>query len=980
MKAHRFKISTIVLMMLTSILFMGISCKEEPLVEDNKTEEGIAVKVQINFKVPQLDTPQATPTRSVGDNSKQFHLSLNEEADGNEAEKEKKIGTRADGKPLYNLWVFQFDTDGKTRKATKVSTTDKPINENVTIDVDLFIGKDQTIYLLSLGKQYGDKDLIGIKTLTDLETTSFDFVRYEDGLPVAIINNEDDVPYRGSCSGVTIIQLEKDGFGYVDYNQSAGFNGGIKMRALVSMVTFDCSYAVTGMTPSMLQMNNVPATFVVNDNTYKPNQFVNLPAIEFAPTDLSGGKRYVAKWYIAPNHQGTVTSITKEVDRYFYYTLNTNSEGAAPRDGTYIQFWAAKDGNPDNYALYYMFLGSNLTSDFNVNPHSHYRYRTDINTADDTNDKRIVFKTLKQSIDFAASNFTDSAPLLRGGNGYDLSAYPEMRPIEITALRGTVTVEVLENKADTSPIDPSNTWLRLSTYSNYTAAFNGRLSGDKNALATTITLNASTPGLFRLYLYSDEYEKYVSENSSYQKRSLFVRFTFQTSTGTSQTYTTQMNQRPAFYLGQFGGNFVSNDDEAYYSEGLVMEDPNSSRKLDYLSYMPSSWQLPRAYVGILEDEGYDIHDGRTTTINMAENKFGLSDISEPATATIAAPRYVNGHVDLYQYKYYTGDGFAQRWCYDRNRDENGNGYLEEDEIKWYWGASNQILATSLSHSVLKSRGFELPTASAITMNGANGVVYSNPLNITPTEDRSKQMRCVRNVHVQKDSPEKGISYYADKEGYAVIDATGLLKGMTEDRVNSSDLYDRGRVKRYYYTGEATNTIDYKVSQRFRVAPTDIKANGDAGFEHMTWAEAAGYNTAVNTKPIDTAIDDIAETGCFMYKGKDGKDASGTWRLPTVRESILIGMMDETMRSKNAKTGYVGLSNMQKGQWVDHYWTANEKKDGSNEYSKNIAYNFSIATASRAKYNKSIYQINDSMKKGNNGGTGKCGARCIQDLH
>lgn len=1003
---------TIHIALVITVCLAFTSCKDDLFSPAQQPDKGIPVKVQVKFRIPQFDDSQSSATRSATGNSDDrfFHLSLN--APEGEMESKKTVETRTAGNeagtPLYNLWVLQFGADGKARKITRVSTTEKPVYENETIEVELLTGSGQTIYLLALGKQYASKDLTEIKTLSEFESTTFDFVRYEDGLPVAIINNQEDVPYRGSCSGITITQLEDGGSGYVDYGNSPDFSGAIRMKALVSLVSFDFSYDVSGMTPYMLLLNNVPTTFVVNNDNYKPSQFVNLNAVLFDPGDLSKGKRYTAKWYVAPNRQGVVPEITREADRYAYYLgSNTSITGKAPVDGTYLQLWASKDADPTNYALYYIFLGSNLTNDFNVNPHGYYKYRTDINTADDINDKRIVFKTLEQRVDFSASaSYSGSLAGLRFKSDYDLRANAEMRPIEITALRGQVSVEILQNGNDASPVDPSTSWLKISTYPNYTAALNGKRSGDTNALGTSVTLNASIPGLFRLYLYSDEYEKYVSDKPTNYKRSLFIRFTFRTSTSVTNTYVVRMDQRPGFYLGQFGGEMKISADGAYFTEGLAIEDQSSTASIKYLSYMSDPY-LYRAYLKIPEADiilngGYDIYDGRSTTIQMAENKHNLSVITggtSNAEQLIQVPRYVGGHVDLYQYKYYTGDGFAQRRCYDKNRDKDGNGYLTDDEIVWYMPSYSQVVAiasnyytTSTDYLRNYSSGIGTSSISSVTMPGSVSGMAVSLSNFGATSESSVYLRCVRNVPVQDNIPKGGVRYYVE-DGYAVIDATGLMEGVPENRVNNPDLFIQpfdhpsndpnyiGRVRRYYTT---SSDIDHKVSRRFRVAPTDIKVDGTPSTVpvNMTWAEAAGYNTAVNTKPITAgSVDEIANTGCPAYKGINGvEDPSlGKWRLPTAREAILIGMMDQAIRKDNSKTNYVGLSNILPKPWIDHYWTASEEQDGTSDSSKNRAFYFGLYSSS-SNYDSNQYTYRTySAQKSQKGNAGRYLVRCIQDL-
>ena len=1026
-----------------SLVLSAFSCTKDPLREGpRQPEPGVPVQVELNFRVPKFDDPQATESKTAAPVAAEplsegaFHVSLDAGPQQSEADGEEPP-TRAAEAPLYNLWVLQFSADGTARTVVRVSTDEKPVYENQTIEVELLTGSDQTIYMLALGKQYGAVDLSGIGSLDELEATSFDFVRYRNGLPVPVVRNAEDVPYSGSCGKLSIIRLEENGKGYVDYRNSEGFSGAISLKALVSLVTIDFSYQVDQMTPFSIALNNVPTTFAVNSAAYKPSQFVNLPATLLEPTGLAGGKRLTMSWYTAPNPQGVVSTITSETDRYFYYkTGSTTPTGTAPRDGTYIHFWASKDDAPGDYALYYLFLGSNTVNDFNIRPHSHYRYRTDINTADDLNDKRIIYKTLVQSVDFSATVFQSPKPnLYRDGTGFDLDAHPDMRPIEITALRGEVSVEILPGSdngaasswpaAGVAPIDPAGSWLKLSTYPNYTAALEAFRAGDPNALATSVRLDASIPGLFRLYLYSDEYEKYVTDNTnnSEHKRSLFVRFTFRTETDKSDVYTARMDQLPAFYLGEFGGEPEMVGGEFRYPKGLVLEAKKEYESYRYLDYMPNRLYLYGAYGStysaptpsdndVRKYHGYDIYNGRTATILMAENRYRLSPIAagDSYLDRIVAPRYVNGHVDLYQYKYYTGDGFAQRWCYDKNRDKNGNGYLDDDEIVWYVPSIAQVLSIPLncyttSTDYFRDRGytgiydFNLYSISMYSRSGRIGVyIYSGDA-VSTSIGSSVTYRCVRDVEPRAGGPG-GVRYY-ERDGYAVIDATGLWEGASENRVNNPDVVIlpgagddpsyTGRVIRHYsgssaFDPEGVHSIDRKVSRRFRVAPCDVDIQGKpvpAGtYKNMTWAEAAGYVTEANTLPVTAEKTGIAETGCAAYKGIDGADdpALGKWRLPTLREALLIGMMDQAMEADNARTGYIPLFYLDTSNFIAGYWTATEYPDGTGQYDKNRAYYLYAAGRMKTvggENNRHAWQIGKDNKAVQS--YYQRMARCIQDL-
>ena len=74
---------------------------------------------------------------------------------------------------------------------------------------------------------------------------------------------------------------------------------------------------------------------------------------------------------------------------------------------------------------------------------------------------------------------------------------------------------------------------------------------------------------------------------------------------------------------------------------------------------------------------------REIWLKILEIFLGTTKNSCPAKD---ASRYVL----LYQYQY-PASSFSARVCYDKNRDENGDGRIDKEEMKWYFPASNQMI-------------------------------------------------------------------------------------------------------------------------------------------------------------------------------------------------------------------------------------------------------------------------------------------------
>lgn len=227
--------------------------------------------------------------------------------------------------------------------------------------------------------------------------------------------------------------------------------------------------------------------------------------------------------------------------------------------------------------------------------------------------------------------------------------------------------------------------------------------------------------------------------------------------------------------------------------------------------------------------------------------------------------------------------------------------------------------------------------------------------------------------------------------YAAINAVDLPR-KTEDRSTNSNFYvevdlykyssgsstpeaerdDEGniiKVKRVgrHCTGENKypNSSDYTVSKRFIVSPTMIYSDGTTskdkgGAATMDWATANGYLAAANSTSY-TISASATPMGCPKYKGKDGRDTEGTWRVPTHKEGMLIAIFYKELEQTSAETGFEAFAANASGST---YWLSTEDSG----YSSN-AWFMRFYTETKA----SQYQIQTGSK------TTKYSLRCIRDI-
>ena len=630
------------------LILAGVGCTDEQLINKQDFSKGQTVRVDLNLKIPKEETPKASSTRSTGSGAG-FSVAL---------QPDENIETRSDGTTsLYNLWVFQFDQAGNALVRKQISTASVGVNDMVTLSVELVVGTNQTLYIVVLGQTL-TTDLSQVMTLNGLENYPFEYLTTKDGMTVSRIEKEEDVPFAGKTTGVEVLLPQRnDGRGFVKYNTPEGFTGGVEIKRIMSKIEIECDYKTDGFTFSGAQLNNVASTFGVNPDNASPS----LRYESLNPTTAVGNGKHTFTWFVAPNMQGTVEDIATEQER-------NSQNNKVPKKATHICLWATNT-NSGYFALYEVYVGKNTTSNFDVKANNFYHMNTvmDIDPASiQKDDERVIYPySIKENIELKSKD---------DGDAFDLDAHYDFRPLTITGSGKKYTVAILN--ADDSPAS-ENSWLKISSTSNYTDAYRN------NDLGLTASATIKIPAQVHFYLYADEYVK-----PGAQKRSLKVKVTSTDLEGQSpvaKVFTLQ--QRPIINVGYWGGTL--GDGDTRYSSLLGMEQITEyAQRYQSSTTTIDSNGLPWGYNGIVT--GYTNKDtGKDNTKKLAENPNNLPIGNGAVNGYNIQPlKNLDGSPILSQYTYY--NAYAARYCYDKNRDENGNGKIDEEELKWYLPTVNQL--------------------------------------------------------------------------------------------------------------------------------------------------------------------------------------------------------------------------------------------------------------------------------------------------
>lgn len=735
----------------TLLLLAFVGCANDKLVEygpGNVT--GKVVMVSLKVGIPPAVEPASTSGyaaakshfRDRNDSGLPFTVALEQGEEPHEVTTRASDGTTK----LHNLWLFQFDEHGSINgNPHKLSDAVTAINDLMTIDVPLVVSENQTLYLLVLGPKL-DYDMSGVSTLDELKNWSFDYLINVEGHTQSLITADDEVPLAGEVSGVTVVDIDGGNRGLVEYNKPTGFVGGIEIERLMARVTLRYKFEVENYRLQGLKLLNVNNTIRLTNlvkNT-DADTYATFEMDQLGEPDSNG--YYSATWYVAQNRQGTVATILSESQRY-YKVVNKVPSGAAPPLGTQIEAWAYPTTGTNEYAIYQMYVGNNNTNNFDVEPNHFYNLRTAINAEINSakNDERIRAYTTSQYVEFfSSSNVKVSGAgasfsyfqYNKAGVDYDLDAAYSVRPIVIQTQGRKVEVEIYTDADCTQRADKGSSWLLLSSSSNYTDAFNNV----KEPLDTRVTASSILPTQVKFYLYNKEYiydddGKLVDpgESDKSGKRSLYIKVTT-TTEGEGETLQTfhifRLDQRPAVYAGCFGGE---RDADGNYTMGLVHDRPKRS----VYQYDVSLGKLEYGYNAIVTaDYSYgtdDVYYGKTATVNLAENIKNLT-----WSGNIPVPQKdASGHILLYQYQH-PASTFTARACYDKNRDEDGNGRIEGEELKWYLPASNQLIGLYIGSPLDASSG------QTITEDGSTSAKrWYYGLNSYYKTDGSA--RCVRDI-------------------------------------------------------------------------------------------------------------------------------------------------------------------------------------------------------------------------------------------
>lgn len=269
-------------------------------------------------------------------------------------------------------------------------------------------------------------------------------------------------------------------------------------------------------------------------------------------------------------------------------------------------------------------------------------------------------------------------------------------------------------------------------------------------------------------------------------------------------------------------------------------------------------------------------DGRASAISNNKNK-GFYANSTKST----------GKQDIY-----TG---AYKACMSRNRDEDGDGTIDENEIKWYLASVDQykgmwageeafdtdarlFKATESEWAALKKAfgngdDAKLSPWHYFTCSSAN-TFWAEEGCATGTNGSATMVRCIRTLASNSEGLESAETYYSYNDN------------IVELKLNDVALrtHQSGGFQTYFERGKDSN----KLYKKFKIASENLTGGPYSKTQVISTAKGSGF---INSS------DDVCQKAAGY---------GGSWRVPNQRELSIMSAVDKNLKDLYSCTSFTGV--------------------------------------------------------------------------
>lgn len=272
-------------------------------------------------------------------------------------------------------------------------------------------------------------------------------------------------------------------------------------------------------------------------------------------------------------------------------------------------------------------------------------------------------------------------------------------------------------------------------------------------------------------------------------------------------------------------------------------------------------------------------DGRASAISNNRNK-GFYASSTKST----------GKQDIYKDAY--------KACMSRNRDEDGDGTIDENEIKWYlasvdqykgmWAGEEAFDADARLFKATESEWTDLKTAFDSNGGNNNGALkkwhyftcssadtfWAEEGCATGTDGSATMVRCIRTLASNSEGLESAETYYSYKDN------------IVELKLNDVALrtHQSGGFQTYFERGKDSN----KLYKKFKIASANLTGGPYSKTQVISTAKGSGF---IN------ASDDVCQKAAGY---------GGSWRVPNQRELSIMSAVDKNLTDLYSCTSFTGV--------------------------------------------------------------------------
>ncbi len=267
--------------------------------------------------------------------------------------------TRADV-ALQNVWVLQFDAAGTTKACAWVGA----VRAGQKVKARLLSGEGYTVWIVAGGPAEG-----GFTTSNPASLSDFESRLLYNSTPAS----DSEIPLSGKLTGVKVLDN-----GQVLVGGDDSILPEVTLTRTMARVDLLLEYSVEGVDFDGVWLYNVPvgtsygltpaAAGFPDAGDASSFSYTN-KGVEGLVPQSSGSGTLTRTWRIGDNRRGQVSSIRWEKNK---------GENNAPAMATYARIKGHETANANKGLFHDVYLGENVTTDFDVKRNRHYIYRVRI--------------------------------------------------------------------------------------------------------------------------------------------------------------------------------------------------------------------------------------------------------------------------------------------------------------------------------------------------------------------------------------------------------------------------------------------------------------------------------------------------------------------------------------------------------------------------------------------------------------------------